>query len=71
MTVPVNIIQPPLDRLCLGLQPPLDRVCSVLLCRKGYMELDRMMQPSHMFIKGECVETVSTNDREAFPNQLE
>lgn len=40
-------------------------------CRQGFMELDRMMQPSHTFIKGECVETASTNDREAFPNQLE
>ena len=35
------------------------------------MELDRMMQPSQTFIKGECVETASVKDREAFPNQLE
>ena len=40
-------------------------------CRKGFMELDRMMQPSQTFIKGECVETASVKDREAFPNQLE
>lgn len=40
-------------------------------CRKGFMELDRMMQPSQTFIKGECVETASVNDREEFPNQLE
>jgi len=40
-------------------------------CREGFMELDRMMQPSHTFIKGECVETASINDRETFPNQIE
>lgn len=40
-------------------------------CRKGFMELDRMMQPSQTFIKGECVETATAKDREAFPNQLE
>ena len=40
-------------------------------CREGYMELDRMMQPYQTFIKGECVETATVKDREAFPNQLE
>jgi len=40
-------------------------------CRKGFMELDRMMQPAQTFIKGECVETASAGDREKFPNELE
>ncbi len=40
-------------------------------CREGYIELDRMMQPSQTFIKGECVEAASANDREEFPNQIE
>ena len=40
-------------------------------CRKGYMELDRMMQPGQTFIKGECVETASARDREEFPNEIE
>jgi hypothetical protein len=40
-------------------------------CRKGFMELDRMMEPSQTFIKGECVETASRNDREEFPNDIE
>ena len=37
-------------------------------CRDGYMELDRMMQPSQTFIKGECHEAASAKDLEAFPN---
>jgi hypothetical protein len=40
-------------------------------CRKGFMELDRMMEPAQTFIKGECVETASDHDREEFPNELE
>lgn len=40
-------------------------------CRKGYMELDRMMQTTQTFIKGECVETASITDREEFPNEIE
>ena len=40
-------------------------------CRKGYMELDRMMQPGQTFIKGECVEAASDHDREEFPNGIE
>lgn len=40
-------------------------------CRQGFMELDRMMEPAQTFIKGECIETASVNDREEFPNQLE
>ena len=40
-------------------------------CRKGFMELDRMMQPTQTFIKGECVETASVSDREEFPNEIE
>ena len=38
-------------------------------CRKGYMELDRMTDPSQTYIKGECVEAASQNDRKEFPNQ--
>ena len=37
-------------------------------CRKGFMELDRMTEPSQTFIKGECVEAASANDRAEFPN---
>jgi hypothetical protein len=40
-------------------------------CRKGYMELNRMMQPGQTFIKGECVEAASDHDREEFPNEIE
>ena len=40
-------------------------------CRKGFMELDRMMQPGQTFIRGECVEAASDHDREEFPNELE
>ena len=40
-------------------------------CRDGFMELERMMQPSQTFIKGECVETASHTDRENFPNEME
>ena len=40
-------------------------------CRKGFIELDRMMEPSQTYIKGECVETASRNDREEFPNDIE
>ena len=40
-------------------------------CRKGFMELDRMMEPSQTFIKGECVETASVIDREEFPNDIQ
>ncbi|MDH3902195.1 MAG: hypothetical protein OES90_03130, partial [Xanthomonadales bacterium] len=40
-------------------------------CRDGFMELDRMMEPGQTFIKGECVEAASVNDREKFPNEIE
>lgn len=40
-------------------------------CREGFMELDRMMEPSQTFIKGECVEAASRTDREKFPNNIE
>ena len=40
-------------------------------CRDGFMELDRMMEPGQTFIKGECVEAASVNDREEFPNEIE
>ena len=40
-------------------------------CRDGFMELERMMEPSQTFIKGECVEAASHNDREEFPNEIE
>lgn len=40
-------------------------------CRKGYMELDRMMQTAQTSIKGECVESASDSDREEFPNEIE
>jgi len=40
-------------------------------CRKGFMELDRMMEPFQTFIKGECVEVASVIDREEFPNEIE
>ena len=40
-------------------------------CRDGFMELDRMMEPGQTFIKGECVEAASANDREEFPNDIE
>ena len=40
-------------------------------CRDGFMELDRMMEPGQTFIKGECVEAASTNDRDEFPNEIE
>jgi hypothetical protein len=35
-------------------------------CREGYMELDRMMEPGQMFIKGECVEAATDHDRDEF-----
>lgn len=38
-------------------------------CRKGYMELDRMTEPSQTYIKGECVEAANENDRDEYPNQ--
>ena len=40
-------------------------------CRDGFMELERMMEPGQTFIKGECVEAASVNDREEFPNEIE
>ena len=40
-------------------------------CRDGFMELERMMEPAQTFIKGECVEAASFNDREEFPNEIE
>ena len=40
-------------------------------CRDGFMELERMMEPAQTFIKGECVEAASVNDREEFPNEIE
>ena len=40
-------------------------------CRDGFMELDRMMEPSQTFINGECVEAASTRDREEIPNEIE
>ena len=40
-------------------------------CRKGFMELDRMMEPAQTFIKGECVEVASDIDREKFLNEIE
>jgi hypothetical protein len=40
-------------------------------CRKGFMELDRMMQPGQTFIKGECVDSATDIDREEFPNEIE
>jgi len=40
-------------------------------CREGYMELERMMEPSQTFIKGECVDAASVNDYEKFPNEIE
>jgi len=40
-------------------------------CRDGFMELDRMMEPGQTFVKGECVEAASVNDREEFPNDIE
>lgn len=40
-------------------------------CRDGFMELDRMMEPSQTFIKGECVEAASDRDREEFLNEIE
>lgn len=40
-------------------------------CREGFMELDRMTEPSQTFIKGECVEAASNSDRDEFPNQSE
>ena len=40
-------------------------------CRDGFMELERMMEPAQTFLKGECVEAASVNDREEFPNDIE
>ncbi len=39
-------------------------------CRDGYKQLDRMMEPQQTFIKGECIEAASSNDREVFPNDV-
>lgn len=38
-------------------------------CRDGYMELDRMTEPSQTYIKGECVEAASKKDYARFPNE--
>lgn len=40
-------------------------------CREGFMELDRMTEPSQTFIKGECMEPASKNDISGFPNGSE
>jgi hypothetical protein len=40
-------------------------------CRKGYMELDRMTEPSQTFIKGECVDAANKRDRSEFPNEAD
>lgn len=39
-------------------------------CREGFMELDRMTEPSQTYIKGECVDAASEKDRSRFPNDM-
>ncbi len=40
-------------------------------CRNGFMELERMTQPPDVFIKGECDESATEEDRNLFPNNAD
>jgi len=37
-------------------------------CRKGYKELDRMIEPGQTYLRGECIDRADDHDREQFPN---
>lgn len=39
-------------------------------CREGYLELDRSISRYHLWLRGECRESASLEDRERFPGQL-
>ncbi|ACE83674.1 hypothetical protein [Cellvibrio japonicus] len=38
-------------------------------CREGFMELDRSLAPSHLWVKGECKEGATGEDQERFGRQ--
>ena len=37
-------------------------------CRHGFIELERSVEPAQTFIRGECDEAATVEDRKAFPN---
>ncbi|MFC1719959.1 hypothetical protein ACFL00_02320 [Pseudomonadota bacterium] len=40
-------------------------------CREGYRETERLTEPPVVFIRGECKETASDDDRELFSNDVD
>lgn len=40
-------------------------------CREGYRETERVTEFQVVFVRGECTETASDNDREQFPNSVD